>query len=79
MLEMKKQFKQWIKKGQLGPNKERVHASQTEQMLLVFFDSKGLIYTHIVPRGTSINATYTLKALSKFLVHLKKKRPELVQ
>jgi hypothetical protein len=43
------------------------------------FDSKGLMYTHIVPRGTSINATYTLKALGKFLVHLKKKRPEMVQ
>ncbi len=48
-------------------------------MLLVFFDSKGLMYTHIVPRGTSISTTYTLKALGKFLVHLKKKRPEMVQ
>jgi hypothetical protein len=49
--ETKKQSKQWIKKGQPGPLKARVHASQTKQMILAFFDSKGLIYTNIVPRG----------------------------
>jgi hypothetical protein len=26
---------------------------------------KGLIYTNIMPRGTTINANYTLKALGK--------------
>jgi hypothetical protein len=56
-----------------------VHASQKKQMLLAFFDSKCLIYTHIVPRSASINANYIIKALGKFLVHLKKKRPEMVQ
>ncbi len=31
--------------------KARVHASQTKQMLLAFFDSKGVVYTHIMPKG----------------------------
>jgi hypothetical protein len=78
MPEMKKQSKQWIQKGQPGPIKARVHASRTKQMLLTFFNSKGLIYTHIMPRGSTINANYIPKALGKFLVHLKK-RPEMVQ
>jgi hypothetical protein len=56
-----------------------VHASRTKQMLLAFFDSKGLIYTHIVPRGSTINADYILKAMDKFMAHLKKKRPEMVK
>jgi hypothetical protein len=34
---------------------------------------------HIVPRGTAINATYTIKALGKFLEHFKKKRPAMAQ
>ena len=73
--ETKKQSKQWIKKGQPGPVKVRVHASCTKQMLLVFFDSEGLIYAHIVPKGAAINANYILVVLGKFLEHLRRKRP----
>jgi hypothetical protein len=32
-----------------------------------------------VTRDTTINANYTVKTWGKFLVHLKKKRPEMVQ
>ena len=41
--ETKQQSKQWIKKGQPGPIKARVHASRQKQMLLAYFDSKGVI------------------------------------
>jgi hypothetical protein len=34
-----------------------------------------MIYTHIVPRGATINAAYTIKVLGTFLEHFKKKRP----
>jgi histone-lysine N-methyltransferase SETMAR len=47
--ETKKQSMQRVKKGQPGPLKARVHASRTKQMLLTFFDNKGVIYSHIVP------------------------------
>jgi hypothetical protein len=52
----KRQSKQWIEKGKPGPTKAKVHASRTK---LAFFDSKGLVYTHIVPKGTAINANYS--------------------
>ncbi len=45
-------------------------------MLLAFFDSKG--YSHIVPRGFTINLVYILKFLGIFTKHMKKKRPILV-
>jgi hypothetical protein len=77
MPESKKKSKQWIKKGQPGPRKARVHASWTKQMLMAFFDSKGLIYTHIVPRGISINSAYTVKVLNIFYKNLKQKRANL--
>jgi hypothetical protein len=48
-------------------------------MLLAFFDSKGLVYTRIIPKGTAINANYILVVLGKFMVHLRKKRPEMTK
>ncbi len=74
--ETKKQSKQWIKNGKPGPIKARVQASCIKQMVMAFFDSRGLIYTHIVPRGAKINAMYIVKALGTFMKHFKKKRPE---
>ena len=75
--ETKKQSKRWIRKGQPGPIKARVPSSRTKQMVLAFFDSKGLIYTNMVPRGATVNATYILTALDTFMKHLKRKRPEI--
>jgi histone-lysine N-methyltransferase SETMAR len=46
-------------------------------MVMAFFDCRGLIYTHIVPRGAKINAMYIVKALGTFMKHFKKKRPEM--
>jgi len=73
----KQQSKQWLKKGTPGPIKAKVHASRTKQMVLAFFDSKGLIYTNYVPRGQTVNATYIIEALYKFLKVFRKKRPIL--
>ena len=73
----KRQSMQWIPKGQPGPIKAKVQASRTKQMVLAFFDSRGLIYTNIVPRGTPVNAAYIVKALAVFWKKLKKKRPQM--
>jgi histone-lysine N-methyltransferase SETMAR len=73
----KKQSQQWIQKGKPGPIKAKVQASQTKQMLLALFDSKGLIYMHIVPRGFTINATYIVKVLDIFMRHFRKNKPVL--
>ena len=47
-------------------------------MVLAFFDSKGLIYRNIVPRGSTVNANYILGALNTFIRHFNKKRQEVV-
>jgi hypothetical protein len=75
----KKQSMQWIKKRQPGPLKAKVHASRTKQMLLAFFYNRRLIYSHIVPKGSSVNGKYIVKALGNFLKQLKKKKPQMVQ
>jgi hypothetical protein len=45
---------------------------------LAFFDSKGLIYTSYVPRGTTVNGNYIVEALGTFMKILRKKRPQMV-
>jgi hypothetical protein len=75
----KRQSKQWIKKSLPGPAKAKVLASHNKQMVLAGFDSKGLMYMHIIPKRITISANYTLAALGKFLKNLKKKRPRMVQ
>jgi hypothetical protein len=40
-------------------------------MVLAFLDSKGLIYSNVVPRGTIVKAKYIMEALDKFMKILK--------
>jgi hypothetical protein len=77
--ETKQQSKQWMPKGQPGPIKAKVQASQTKQMVLVFFIAKGIMYTNYGPRGTTVNANYIVEALSKFKKIFRKKRPIITE
>jgi hypothetical protein len=44
-------------------------------MVLALFDSKGLIYTNYVPKGSTVTASYIVEALGKFLKVFRQKRP----
>ncbi len=77
--ETKKQSKRWVPKGQPGPVKARIHASRTKFMVMAFFDAAGLIYSHLVPQGQSVNAAYIVKVLRVFMKKLRLKRPQMVE
>ena len=47
-------------------------------MVLAFFDTKGIIYTKIVPRGKTADADFMLKTLGRFPKVFRWKRPNLV-
>jgi hypothetical protein len=47
----KQQSKHWLPKDQPDPITAKVQASQTKQMVLAFFDSKGIIYTNYNAEG----------------------------
>ncbi len=63
--ETKRQSKQWVKKDQPGPLKAKVHALRAKQMVLIFFDARGVIYTNFVTKGKTVNASYIQTALAK--------------
>ena len=68
-----------LKKGTPGPIKAKVSTTRTKQMVLVFFNSKGLIYTNYMPRGTTINTDYIVGALGRFMMIFRKKRLVMAQ
>jgi hypothetical protein len=45
-----------------------------KQMLLVFFDAKGVIYTNYVHEGETVNTSYIWTALARFMKVFKEKR-----
>jgi hypothetical protein len=52
--------------------KAKVVATHTKQMVLVFFDDQGMVYTNYVPREGTVNAAYIVDALWRFLKALRK-------
>ena len=77
--ETKEQSKQLVKKGFPGTIKCKTQASRVKQMVLAFHNSKGLIYTNLVPRGTTVKADYIMGALKQFLRQIRLKRPQMVE
>ncbi len=69
--ETKRVSKQWVKKGQPGPRKAKVHGTRTKKMMIVFFYAKGVIYTNYLNKVKTVNVKYIKKALASF----KAKRP----
>ncbi len=76
--ETKRMSKEWTLKDKPGPLKAKVQASRSKQMVFALFDSRGLIYLHIVPRSATINAPYVVDILGKFWRNFRLKRPEMM-
>jgi hypothetical protein len=47
------------------------------QVVLAFFDNKGMVYTNHIPRSKTVNNSYIIKALHAFQKVLKEKIPVL--
>ena len=77
--ETKEQSKQLVKKGYPGTIKCKTQASRVKQMVLALHNSKGLIYTNLVPRGTTVEADHVIGALKQFLRQMRLKRPQMVE
>ena len=55
MPETKQQSKEWSPKGAKPPRKAKRTESQKKLMYCLFFDRRGPLYKHFVPKGTTIN------------------------
>ncbi len=75
--EIKEQSHQWLLRGSRPPVKALKAASEKKVMVILFFDSRGLVCMHYVPKGQTVNAAYFIEVLKTFLVHFCTKRHDL--
>lgn len=61
------------------PKKPRISPSDGYQMLVVFFDYKGFVYHHYVPKNKTINGQYFKEICRQMIYQVKKKRPDLFE
>ena len=76
--EGKRESSVWKTAGTPPPKKAKVSKSAGKHMFMMFMDRHGMILTHAVPDGQTVNAEYYSKVIRRDLAHaLQKKRPEL--
>ena len=77
--ETKRQSSQWKHAESPRPKKARQSKSTQKLMMILFFDSMGIIYIHWVPTGITVNKEYYIKVLREFRKRFRRKRPELFE
>lgn len=59
--ETKQQSSIWTTKGSAPPKKAKVCKSAGKHMCIMFMDRKGILLTHFVPNGQTVNSAYYSK------------------
>jgi len=77
--ETKKQSMEWKKKGEPRSKKARMSKSKIKAMLILFFDSRGIVLQEWVPQGQTVNSAYYLEVMKRLRDRVRKKRPDLWQ
>jgi len=56
--ETKRQSADWHTKSSRRPKKERMSRSRVKTMIIVFFDSRGIVHKEFVPTGQTVNHAF---------------------
>jgi len=75
--ETKRQSAQWVGKNSPRPKKLRFQKSKIKTMLIVFFDSQGIIHKEFVPPGRTVNAEFYKNVLDRLCKRIARVRPAL--
>jgi hypothetical protein len=63
--ETKAQSKQWKRAGSQSPEKFKLSPSAGKVMLVTFWNSRGMILTHFMPKGQTVTAKYYSEIILK--------------
>ena len=67
--ETKQQSSQWKSSDSPPPKMARMSRSMGKHMFIIFFDIKGVILSHAVPKGQSVNSMFYSKVLRRYLIN----------
>lgn len=74
--ETKMQSSQWKTSTSPRLKKARQSKSNVKVMLIVFFDSEGIVRSEFVPKGVTVNSDYYKGLLQRLRKNVRKKRPQ---
>lgn len=75
--ETKRQSAQWVGENSPRPKKLRFQKSKIKTMLIVFFDSQGIIHKEFLPPGSTVNAEFYKNVLDRLCKRIARVRPAL--
>ena len=73
--ETKAQLSQWKSLGSPRPKKTGQSQSNVKMMMVVFFNSTGIVHHEYAPRGQTVNQEYYKSVLERLRENMRKKRP----
>ena len=72
----RRESKQWKKKAERTPLKQKIGPTSGKLMCTVFFDAEGIVFTDFLPKGKTINSAQYISSLKRMMRAISKKRPE---
>ena len=75
--ETKRQSMQWKTQNSPRQKKARISRSQVKNMLVCFFDHKGIVHYEFIAKGQTVNQHCYLEVLTRLRESFRRKRPGL--
>ncbi|GFT02224.1 histone-lysine N-methyltransferase SETMAR, partial [Nephila pilipes] len=70
--ETERQSSEWTSSGKGRPKKVRASKSKTKTMLLVFFDSRGIIHHEFLLQGSTVTSAFYKDVLHRLLKRMRR-------
>jgi len=75
--ETRRQRSEWVGEHSPRPKKLRFQKSRVKTMLLMFFDSQGIVHKEFELEGCNVNAAYYKGVLDRLIPRIRRVRPAL--
>lgn len=75
--ETKRQSEEWHTSASPKPKKARMSKSKIKAMLIVFFDSKGIVHFEFLPPGQTVTAKFYVEVLKRLKQRVNRVRSEI--
>jgi len=73
--ETKRQSSEWLGETSLRPQKRKFQRSRIKNVLIIFFDSQGIVHKKFVQQGKTVNAEFYKGIMDRLLKRIQRVRP----
>ena len=74
-LETKRQSSEWVGETSPRPKKLKFHRFRIKTMLIIFFDSQGVVHKQFISEGKTVNAEFYKGVMDRLLKNIQRVRP----